>query len=66
MMIKAMTGDNGDDDNDKWGWWHLEKVMIKEIQRNQLLQLADLLLTPEQPHDFIENVDDQDEDACGL
>ena len=40
--------------------------MIKEIQGDQLLQLADLLLTPEQPHDFIENVDDEDEDACAL
>ena len=40
--------------------------MIKEIQGDQLLQLADLLLTPEQPHDFIEKVDDEDEDACEL
>ena len=40
--------------------------MIKEVQGDQLLQLADLLLTPEQSHDFIENVDDEDEDACEL
>ena len=40
--------------------------MIKEIQGDQLLQLADLFLTPEHPHDFIENVDDEDEDAFGL